>query len=308
MRNNNLNDLAVLIRHRRDDLLTRWRKIVRQLPIARDLDAPTLNNHLPDLLEELAAELESRPTREEASVEPRVKESPVIHGLERLRVGFDLEEVVVEYNALRNCIQELAESDGLSLEGDAGYIVNRVIDRAIGLAAKTFSEEQARQIQERRQEHLSFVVHDIKTPLSAIHLIAKLLENGLPLEAKTEECKMLLSTLHRNVQRLDELVLKVIEEESDITTEGPIKVERRVIDLWPLVQNLLDDLRPTAEVKMTKLANAVPADATIKADANLLTQIIQNLVGNAIEHTSDGEITVGARVSDEDGALRRLGE
>ena len=50
----NLYELASLIRRERDTLLAEWRQEVRQLSVAHNLDVPTLNDHMPDLLEELA--------------------------------------------------------------------------------------------------------------------------------------------------------------------------------------------------------------------------------------------------------------
>ena len=50
----NLDELAALIKRERDALLSRWREQVRQLPSAKHLDTPTLNDHVPPLLDELA--------------------------------------------------------------------------------------------------------------------------------------------------------------------------------------------------------------------------------------------------------------
>ncbi len=158
MNESDLDQLATLIRQKRDELLAHWRGEVRRLPIAQHLDAPTLNDHIPDLLEELACELEA--SCDETLIEAHLKENPVIHGLERLRIGFDVEEVVAEYNVLRDAMQSLAERNGISLQGSAARIVNRVLDRAIGLAVKTYATQKALEVQQRREEHLSFVVHD----------------------------------------------------------------------------------------------------------------------------------------------------
>ena len=49
-----LYDLAELVKEQRDLLLSRWRQQVRDLPSARNLDTPTLNDHIPALLDELA--------------------------------------------------------------------------------------------------------------------------------------------------------------------------------------------------------------------------------------------------------------
>jgi RsbT co-antagonist protein rsbRD N-terminal domain len=96
-----LYELATLIRRERDALLAGWRHEVRQLSVAHNLDVPTLNDHIPDLLEELACELEA--CSEDSMIEG-LKENPVTHGLDRLRLGFDVEEVVAEYNALRGTV------------------------------------------------------------------------------------------------------------------------------------------------------------------------------------------------------------
>ena len=59
MTSNELDKLAALIKQKREALLSRWRLQVRELPDARDLDVPTLNDHIPVLLDELAAAIRS---------------------------------------------------------------------------------------------------------------------------------------------------------------------------------------------------------------------------------------------------------
>jgi hypothetical protein len=50
-----LDRLSVLICRERHALLYRWREQARELPSAQHLDAPTLNDHVPQLIDELAA-------------------------------------------------------------------------------------------------------------------------------------------------------------------------------------------------------------------------------------------------------------
>jgi len=73
-----------------------------------------------------------------------------VHGLERFREGYDTEEVVAEYNFLRGCIHDLAQNNGLSLDGESFHILNGVLDRAIGLAVQTYATERALEIQKHR--------------------------------------------------------------------------------------------------------------------------------------------------------------
>ncbi len=295
-----LNKLAAFIRQERDALLAEWRLEVRQLPVARDLDVPTINDHLPDLLEELACELEA--SSDETMIEG-LKESPVIHGLERLRIGFDVEEVVAEYNALRSVIQNLAERHDLSLHGKANHIVNRVIDGAIGLAVKTYATQKALEVRERRGEHLSFVAHDLRTPISVIAMAAKLLDTHLPSEERDERSAQLLETLHRNVNRLNALVYKVVQEEANLKTDAEEKLERHEIKLRAIVEALVSDLQPLAGTLNAILINSVPKEMTAFADASLLTLVFQNLISNAINYTQNGEVTIGAREIKAGGAV-----
>jgi two-component system, OmpR family, phosphate regulon sensor histidine kinase PhoR len=288
----NLHTLAALIRRERDTLLAEWRKEVRQLSVAHHFDVPTLNNHIPDLLEELAEELEAY---SDESMIGELKKNSVIHGLDRLRLGFDVEEVVAEYNALRDVIQDLIERHDLSLRGPVNRTINRVIDMSIGLAVKTYAAQKALEIQQRREEHLAFVAHDLRSPLSAIAMAAKLLERAVPDVVKDERAATLLETMHRNVSHLNSLVVKVMQEEANLKAKVNERVERREVKLRALVEVLVSDLGPLAAASNLSLINKVPEELTAFADANMLTLIFQNLTSNAIDYTPNGEVIIGAQ-------------
>lgn len=298
---NRLADLAALIRRERHALLTQWRQQVEQLPSAQHLDVPTLNDHIPGLLEELATALQSG--SDETIADALGEGSPSAHGLQRLRDGFDIVEVVAEYNILRGCIHDLAENNGLSLQGKPFHISNLVLDQAIGLAVETFATQQALEVQRRREEYLAFVAHDLRTPLNAISLAANVLELTLPAGGAKAETGRLLKTLRRNAQQLEGLVGKVLEENANLQSEGGVKLERRDLDLWPLVEALVHDLHQEAEASGTHLFNKVPDDLVVYADASLLRRVFQNLLANAIKYTPRGEVIIGAREPGAEGAV-----
>jgi signal transduction histidine kinase len=291
-----LHDLAQLIDAKRDDLLTTWRTQVRELPSARNLDAPTLNDHIPDLLAELAAAL--RAGSGETIAHALLDDSPPAHGLQRVKDSFDIEEVVAEYNILRGCIHDLAEQHGLSMQGRPFRVLNRVLDGAIGAAVQSFATQKALEVQHRREEYLAFVAHDLRTPLNAIALSGRALGMLLNRDhTETPETMRMLKTLGRNVHHLEALVGKVIEENQNLETEVGLKLERRECDLWPLVEALIHDLHPVAGTGTTRLTNAVSEDCVVFADASLLRRILQNLIANAIAYTPKGEVVSEARES-----------
>jgi two-component system, OmpR family, phosphate regulon sensor histidine kinase PhoR len=290
---NNLEKLAGLIKQERETLLASWREQVRQLPSAEHLAIPVLNDHIPSLLDELVAALQTG--SDQTIPEAVIEASPPAHGLQRLQEAFDIQEVVAEYNILRECIHDLAEKNGLSLQGEPFHVLNRVLDQAIGAALQTYTTQQALGVQRRREEYLAFVAHDLRTPLNAISLATRVLELTWGERNPRSETAQMLRTLGRNVQQLHALVEKIIEENTNLRTETGVKLERREFDLWPLVEALIHDLRPVAGTDSTKLINNVPQNLVVFADASLMRRVFQNLIANAIKYTPRGKVIIGAR-------------
>jgi two-component system phosphate regulon sensor histidine kinase PhoR len=287
-----LTKLAALIEKERDPLLARWREQTRELPSAKRLDTPTLTDHIPAFLDELA---EAFLRASDATIPESLLElTPPAHGRQRFVDGFDIVEVVAEYNILRGCVHDLAERNGIGLCGKAFHILNRVLDGAIGLAVQTFATRQALEVQHRREEYLAFVAHDLRTPLNAISLSARVIELKVAATGTDAGTGKMLKSLQRNVRQLEFLVDKILKENAHIQTEVGIKLERRELDLWALVEALIHDLHPVAGTASTTLTNAVPEGLIAFADASLLKRIFQNLIANAIKYTPRGEVIIGA--------------
>jgi len=296
-----LDKLAALIKQERQALLARWRQQARELPSARQLDIPTLNDHIPGLLDELVTALQSK--SDQTIPEALCEISPSAHGLQRLKDAFDIEEVVAEYNVLRGCLHDLADDNGLNLQGKPFHTINRVFDHAIGLALQTYATQRALEVQRRREEYLSFVAHDLRTPLNAISLAGRVLELKIPKGAPGDQATQMLKALRRSAQQLEALVAKVLEENTNLQTEIGVKLERREFDLWPFVEALTHDLHPVAGTSSTALINRVPDDLVVYADASLLRRVFQNLIANAIKYTPRGEVIIDARELSAEGAV-----
>jgi two-component system, OmpR family, phosphate regulon sensor histidine kinase PhoR len=289
-----LKKFADIIHAHRDELLRGWRERVRLLPAARDLDTPTLNDHIPHLFDEVTQELTAGGT--DSVLDLQLHDSPKIHGGLRLRAGFDIVEVVAEYNILRELLSDIAGKENVAIAGEPNRILNRVVDRAVALAVDTYAKEKALEIQQRREEHLSFLIHDLKTPLSAIHAAGRILETSLEEDRRSGQIGNMLDIMRRNALRLNALITTASQEQYNlaVSTAEEVKVARREFDLWPLVQSLIWDLRALLENQPVQIVNAVPEECVLYADSVLITQVFQNLLSNAIKYTSKGDITVGA--------------
>ena len=289
--NNQLAALAAMMREQKTTLITRWNAMVGELAGAAGLESSVLRDHIPQFIDEMIVAIASR--NENAVVGTTGLGSPTKHGIQRLAAGFNIKEVVAEYNILRGAILEIAENYELKLMAYELSVINHIIDDAIAEAVDTFASEQAAERQRQRAEHLAFVAHDLRTPLNAISLTATVLSEELDPEFR--DLLEMLHALQRNVHRIEELVQRILNEEHSQESPEGFKPVRREIDLWPLVHQLLQDLRPVTEAAQIKARNLVPRHLTVNADAGLLVRALQNLVGNSIKFAPGGEIEIGAR-------------
>ena len=290
-----LPQVAALLREEKEELLATWRRTVRQMPGAEGLDTPTLNDHIPRFLDEMIGALEQAEFVEPDGLEAPAR-TPPEHGLQRLEVGFDVREVVAEYNVLRDAVIQLSEEAAVPLAARDLRVINHFIDHSIALAVESYAAEQALELQRRREEHFAFVVHDVRTPLNAISLTTDLLAEEYA--GHSPDAEDMIQALRRNVQRIDAIVRQVLQTQRILDSKEKIELYRREIDLWPLVQRLIHDVGPLAESSRTTLRNVVPRHLLLHADAEQTARVFQNLLGNALRFTVSGEIEVGAAMRD----------
>lgn len=287
-------------------MLRFWRSKLRDGLERTPADTPEASAHIASLLEDVAAALLQGKKTPLAAM--AVDEGTGSHGMQRFQEGFNLIQIVAEYNALREAIQEFADANGVPVTGRMRSILDRVLDKAIGVAVETYSEQKALEIQRQREEHISFVVHDLKTPLSAVSNAAAILDSVIPPEFKNDRTAGMLEIIQRNAQRLNELISRVIQENTRLiranTEPSAVKVEKRHFDLWTLIEGLIHDLQPLTERERIRVRNEAPHDCLVFGDPMLISNIFQNLLSNAIEYTADGEIVIGATNSEAEHALR----
>jgi signal transduction histidine kinase len=245
---------------------------------------------MPDLIQQLAQVLRRH---EDIVIDPsNANGTSEMHGSLRFQEGFDVVEVVAEYNVLREVLYAFAESHGVPLNGSVAVIVNRTIDHAIAFAVKAYATGKTLELQRRREEHLSFVVHDLKTPLAAIETAMYIIDAKFN-DPRAPSAKF-LNMIRRNARRLTALVSQILQEQANLQAEIK-ELNKRECDVWPLVEELIRDCQPLADAAYTRVLNQVPEDMTITADPQRLARVFQNLLSNALRYTHKGQIIIGGR-------------
>ena len=285
--------LAEVFGRCQEEILAEWRVEAGHLLRALKLDNPTITDHLPDVIAEITRDLAL--SREGILSVEHQRGSPPAHGVQRFHDGLDVGEVVAEYNLLRVAFITVAERHGLYVVGEAARIINHRIDEAVRLAVMAFAAQQALIRQEQQDEHLAFIAHDLRTPLNAVSLLIEDLKEGLDAKAIAEAGDV-FEIVKRNLNRVDDYIKKVLDLNLQPSPTGSsFRPERRTFELWPLVQRLMIDLRPVSSKEDIEVLNEIPRRLTMHADAGLISQVFQNLLGNAFKYAASGRVVVSAK-------------
>lgn len=176
--------------------------------------------------------------------------------------------------------------------GDYHHRVQMPGEDELGALARAFNQmaETLERTEQRRLELIGNVAHELRTPLSSIKSAMEGLVDGvLPAEPAT------YLNVQREVTRLQRLVNDLAELSR--AEAGQIPLDPRPVAPADLIGSAADRLRPQFEDKGVRLHVDVPADLPrTRADPGRITQVLLNLLGNALQYTPPGgQVTVQAR-------------
>jgi two-component system, OmpR family, phosphate regulon sensor histidine kinase PhoR len=202
------------------------------------------------------------------------------HGPERL--VFDLRVV------------PLTNSNGKHREGSA-----QEAQGALGVFIDVTRIERLEQV---RQEFLSNVSHELRTPLTAMLAFIETLEAGA-IDDK-EASQRFLSIIRRNATRMQDLIDDTLELSA--IESGNVQVRAELIELAPIVNDVIASLGTKASAQGIVVSSAVAPDAVVYADARRLEQMLTNLVENAIKfNRENGTVTISHKSDAEAEANQR---
>ena len=156
-----------------------------------------------------------------------------------------------------------------------------------------FANEQLKVHDKMQREFINIASHEMKTPTQAILGYSKLIQRH------PEKRDGMLEGIARNATRLQRLTNDIL----DVTRieAQSLKLNKESVNLNELISDVIEDQRN--EIEKTKKDIEIlhePQERTIEveADKNRLTQVISNLVSNAIKFTKNGTIKVTEELKD----------
>ena len=150
------------------------------------------------------------------------------------------------------------------------------------------AKEEAEYHSMAKQRFLSNMSHEIRTPLQSIIGYSEVLKNS-PNPKKQD-----LETIHSASEHLLYLINDVLDYSRIISNQ--FSFEKRVFAISPLLEEVIQMLRPTASSKtlLLSLENTLDKDLHLEGDPFRLRQILYNLLTNAIKFTEHGEVILKA--------------
>ncbi len=146
------------------------------------------------------------------------------------------------------------------------------------------AQAEADTANDTKDEFLAILSHELRTPLTSILGWAHMLTDK---NLNEEASKRALNTIIRNARSQRQLIDDLLDISRIIT--GKLRLDVRPVELGPIIEAVVDGLRPAADARSIHLKIAVdPRKSPISGDPDRLQQIIWNLLTNAIKFTPKG--------------------
>lgn len=148
---------------------------------------------------------------------------------------------------------------------------------------------QLEEVESMRRQLIGDVTHELRTPLTSIKgYMEGLVDGVLPSNAET------FDQIHREAERLSRLVDDL--QELSRVESGAYSLDFRPVAVSDLVQTTIKRLTPQATAKRIQIRSSLPAGLpAVRADDDRVTQVLVNLVANAIQYTPQaGDVLISA--------------
>jgi signal transduction histidine kinase len=168
----------------------------------------------------------------------------------------------------------------LAFAGDLADRIGMALDNARLLA-------EAQRLNRVKDEFLAVLSHELRTPLGAILLWTGLLESESLESAPARAVEM----IDRSTRQLSRLIDELLDVSRIVA--GKLSLNPHSTALPALVESVVEAFRPQAEGRGLRLRLTVEGEFGLTwADSNRLRQALDNLLGNAVKFTPEGEVSV----------------
>jgi signal transduction histidine kinase len=272
-----------------DRIVDEWEQFAKTItPAADAMDSHALRDHARSILLAAARDMckPQTPTEQAAKARgegpektPSLDEAGASHGELRHAVGFDLVQMTSEFRHLRACVIRLWVN---SLDSpDLAYFqdmirFNEAIDEALAESTAAYAE----QVNHSRDIFLAILGHDLRAPLQAVSMSTEILMRKTNLEGDALTCVLHIKRGTRHMAAMVSDLLELVR--SRLGKSLPI--EPAPMDLADTAREAIAQACAAHPQCDTRLS--IEGDTQGVWDGRRLDQMLQNLIGNALQHGS----------------------
>lgn len=297
--------LADFILANREPILAEWEAFARTCtPASSAMDMAALRDHAGEMLTAIAADLRTPQGRIEQAEKSRgnapgreggVPTAAEQHGAGRAESGFTVEQMVSEYRALRASVIRLwtrarGEPAPTDLEDLTRF--NEAVDQSLAESIWRYTDD----LNTSREMFLAILGHDLRVPLGAIYSSAAfMLETG----ELDEPHRTLTHRIASSSTRMVHLVGDLLDFTRSRLGAG-IPVVRAAMNMGTVVHEVVEELAAAHPQRTIQ----VDARGELRGewDCARISQVLANLIGNALEHGS-GQAPVTVEVGGDEGEV-----
>ena len=178
-------------------------------------------------------------------------------------------------------------------------IVSCVYDEAdavCGVVGVLHDITREKEISQMKNDFVSYVSHELKTPLASITAYSELLIDGEASDEKT--MKEFCTVIQTQAQRLNRLIDDILN--TSRIESGLVKVDKKTLSLTMLIEEHYNMIRSFADEKKIKVTKPNPiVFDQVYADKDMISQVIINLLSNAVKYTEPGgKVTIKSSVDE----------
>ena len=209
--------------------------------------------------------------------------------------------LIAVYRASSYLDRVYTAADGiLDRQSDMPRLPSRLSHMDVKLRNIRFSiiqnEQLAREAEQRKNDLVVYLAHDLKTPLSSVIGYLTLLDEApnIPTEQRAKYTAITLDKAYRLEQLINEFF--------DITRFNLQSVElmHNRIDLSMMLMQIADEFYPVLEEKSLKIKLDVPRQLIMTGDSDKLMRVFDNLIRNAVSYSYENtEIVLSARKTED---------
>ncbi|WP_239319672.1 DUF4153 domain-containing protein [Planomonospora parontospora] len=205
----------------------------------------------------------------------------------RIAVAVLLALVMVQLLArgMTRPLREMAAAAQTIAKGRYGLRVTATSRDEVGELARAFNAMAADlgEVDRQRRELVANVSHELRTPITALRAVLENVVDGV-----SEPDPVTLGTALAQTERLGRLVAQLLDLSR--LESGARLIERDEVELGPLCEQALREAVLARDGVAARCE--VSGGLSVRADADLLAQVLANLLDNAVRHSPEGGVVV----------------